>query len=110
MTATQFRALETHLAKSKSALASRVIWTSSIEASPKFYDSNDWQLVTTDHSYESSKYQTDLIATHLDHRAIEAGKTRHIVTQPGVVHTNISAKLINGFLEIFKVLSFYMVC
>ena len=51
-----------------------------------------------------------MIATHLDRRATEAGKTRHIVTQPGVAHTNINAALIYGFLEIFKILSFYMVC
>lgn len=69
--------------------------------------------MTTEHSYESSKYQIDMIATHLDRRAIEsgkAGKARHIVTQHGVANTNISAALINAFLEIFKILSFYMVC
>lgn len=92
-----------------------MIWTSSIEASPSFYDSEDWQLIKTAHSYESSKYQIDIISTHLDRRAIEettqgsAVPVRHVVVQPGVASTNISNALIGSFLDILKVLTFYIV-
>ena len=37
--------------------SARVIRSSSLDASPKFYDSENGQLTKTEHSYESSKYQ-----------------------------------------------------
>lgn len=88
---------------------------SSIEASPSFYNSDDWQLVKTKHSYESSKYQIDIIATNLDRRAIEeiprgtAVKVRHVVVQPGVAATNISNALVGSVLDLLKLLTFYIV-
>ncbi|KAF8164871.1 3-keto sterol reductase [Crassisporium funariophilum] len=106
-----FRELEALLAKTPFETA-RVIWCSSLEASPKFYDSNDWQLKTTEHSYESTKYQTDLIATNLDHLALRStnGKQiRHFVSEPGVCATTISQALTAGpLLEWLKVFAFYL--
>ncbi|KAF9523466.1 hypothetical protein CPB83DRAFT_910652 [Crepidotus variabilis] len=89
----------------------RVIWSSSLEASPKFYDSEDWQLVKTEHSYESVKYQIDLISATLDEDARNSplhNPTRHFVSEPGVCSTNISSALVTPFLEMLKVILFYI--
>jgi hypothetical protein len=106
----QFRELQGSLAASPFDEA-RVIWCSSLEASPKFYDSEDWQLRLTEHSYESSKYQIDLIGTVLDRLAAQApGKqVRHLVSEPGACSTSISNALIGPFLDRLKVLAFYIV-
>lgn len=85
---------------------------SSLEASPTFYQSEDWQLKSTEHSYESTKYQIDLIGTHLDRRALQSNASRtvrHFVTQPGVCSTNVSQALVGPFLDFFKVILFYLV-
>jgi 3-keto steroid reductase len=89
---------------------------SSLEASPTFYDSEDWQLISTEHSYESSKYQIDLIATHLDlmaRRSLDEDLTsrpvRHFISEPGVCSTNVSIALTGPVLEVFKVWAFYIV-
>ncbi|KAJ7895983.1 hypothetical protein B0H14DRAFT_2679893 [Mycena olivaceomarginata] len=85
-----FRALEPLLKNSAYRADSRVIWSSSLEASARFYDSADWQLTKTDHSYESS--------------------IRHFVSHPGVASTKISTNLVafGGFLDTVKVWVFYV--
>lgn len=86
---------------------------SSLESSPKFYDADDWQLTKTTHSYESAKYQIDLIATHLDQLALRnlvGNPVRHFIVEPGVSHTNISHALVGSFIvDMFKLFSFYLV-
>ena len=92
--------------------SARVIWSSSLEASPKFYDSEDWQLTKTGHSYESSKYQIDIIGVNLDRMALKSneGKSiRHFVSEPGVCSTSISRALVSGILDYIKTLLFYFV-
>ena len=92
--------------------SARVVWSSSLEASPKFYDSEDWQLTKTEHSYESSKYQIDIIATNLDRIALNSNEEkpiRHFVSEPGVCSTSISKALASGILEYVKTFSFYFV-
>lgn len=110
----QFRALEPSFKASPTG--GRVVWASSLEASPAFYESDDWQLTKTEHSYESSKYQIDLIATHLDllaRRALEQDPTshpiRHFISEPGVCSTNVSKALTGPLLEVLKVWIFYVV-
>jgi len=108
----QFRELEESL--ERSPLDSRVVWCTSLEASPKFYDSEDWQLVKTEHSYESVKYQIDLVSTTLDMVAREsssANKTRirHFVAEPGVCSTAISRALVGPVMDALKVILFYIV-
>lgn len=109
----QFRELEDLLSKSPFD-NSRVIWCSSLEASPKLYDSKDWQLKANEHSYESAKYQIDLIATNLDQLAVQTTpvsgqRVRHFVSEPGVCSTSISRALVGPFLDIVKVFTFYLV-
>ena len=92
--------------------SARVIWSSSLEASPKFYDSEDWQLTKTGHSYESSKYQIDIIGVNLDRMALKSneGKSiRHFVSEPGICSTSISRALVSGILDYIKTLLFYFV-
>ena len=103
------------MSASKPSLGARVIWTSSIEASPSFYNPEDWQLVRTEYSYAAAKYQIDLIATRLDCLAVQRGSRgasiniRHVITQPGIVGTNISGELIGWFMEAIKILTWYIV-
>lgn len=112
------------LQKSLSACASstclgpaRVLWMSSLEANPQHYDSSDWQLTQSIHSYEGSKYQMDLIGSELDRRAITASQSegkklpevRHFVVHPGVVYTSIDAVLLGAFLHKVKEWVFYLV-
>ena len=96
-----FRELEPLLEKAPFD-TSRVIWSSSLEASPKFYDREDWQLIKTRHSYESAKYQVDLIATYLDWQACMSPETKHIrhfVSEPGVCSTMISSALVGPVMN-----------
>jgi 3-keto steroid reductase len=110
----QFRAIQPLLLASNASHGTRVIWMSSLEASPKFYESEDWQLKKTEHSYESTKYQIDLIATHLDSLSLQLPESepviRHFIAQPGVCSTNFSNALLNPFTAIFSVMIFYLVC
>ncbi|KAF7354895.1 hypothetical protein MSAN_01404000 [Mycena sanguinolenta] len=108
-----FRAIEPLLKNSAYHADSRVIWSSSLEATPKFYDKADWQLAKSDRSYECVKYQIDLIATTLDQCALRDASTkrvRHFVSHPGVTSTKISTNLVEfgGFLDTIKVLVFYV--
>ncbi|KAJ3544581.1 hypothetical protein NMY22_g2736 [Coprinellus aureogranulatus] len=101
-----FRSLEKSLSSSPLG-PGRVIWCSSIEASPAFYDPSDWQLRSTEHSYESSKYEIDLIATTLNRLSTSPSRVRHMVSQPGVVSTNVAHALVGPVLDMLKVLAFY---
>ncbi|KAJ7122915.1 3-keto sterol reductase [Mycena epipterygia] len=109
-----FRALEPLLKNSAYPADSRIIWSSSLEASPKFYDTADWQLTKTEHSYESVKYQIDLLATILDRRALQTSsppkRIRHFISHPGVCSTKISTNLVThgGLLDTLKVFAFYL--
>ena len=111
----QFRSLQPLLSASKPLLGARVIWTSSIEASPSFYNPEDWQLVRTEYSYAAAKYQIDLIATLLDCLAVQQGSRdasiniRHVIAQPGIASTNISSELVGWFMEAIKILTLYIV-
>ncbi|KDR74475.1 hypothetical protein GALMADRAFT_250445 [Galerina marginata CBS 339.88] len=107
-----FRELEDVLAKSPFE-SSRVVWCSSLEASPKFYDSDDWQLKKTAHSYESTKYQIDIIAHNLNRFSLQSSapsgkRIRHFVSEPGVCSTTISQALVGPFLDSLKVILFYI--
>ncbi|KAF8075838.1 hypothetical protein FPV67DRAFT_1469452 [Lyophyllum atratum] len=106
-----YRSIQHLLLASQPSLGARVIWMSSLEASPTFYDSEDWQLKKTAHSYESTKYQIDLIGTHLDRLALQDTgplRIRHFVTQPGVCSTNVANALIGPVLDSLKVILFYL--
>ncbi|EAU80573.1 3-keto sterol reductase [Coprinopsis cinerea okayama7 len=124
---TLFRELESHLAASP--LGGRMIWCSSLEANPTHYDSSDWQLRSTDHSYSSVKYQIDLVATTLDRIALSSSSStsssstsqpssitpsgklpvRHFISHPAVSHTNVSAALVGPITNFLKLLVFYIV-
>jgi 3-keto steroid reductase len=87
---------------------------SSLEATPGLYDADDWQLVKTKFSYEASKHQMELVATHLDRLSLQAPpgskQIRHLIVAPGIVSTNISAALVNTFTSFISLLLFYLVC
>ncbi|KAF9042965.1 hypothetical protein BJ165DRAFT_1481981 [Panaeolus papilionaceus] len=106
------RELQNMLEKSPLEEGARVIWSSSLEAFPDYYDPRDWQLLKTDHSYECVKYQIDLVGTYLDRKALSTSSTprvRHLVSEPGVCHTSISAALIAyPIMDTIKVWVFYL--
>ena len=94
---------------------SRVLWTTSLEGT-HFYRPDDWQLVETDHSYEASKYQTELIASQLENQALRLeeqtnlpAKVRHVLIHPGCASTGIADSLVHPFLVYFMHLTFYFV-
>ncbi|TFK56202.1 NAD(P)-binding protein [Heliocybe sulcata] len=87
----------------------RIIWTSSLEAHRTSLDLDDYQLLKTDHSYEASKYQIELLATHLSRQTANDGKIRHFVGHPGVVHTNVFAAALTWFTDALKIMAFYLV-
>ena len=113
--AIKFRALEPLLQAPVYPADSRIIWSSSLEASPKFYDKADWQLTKTEHSYESVKYQIGLVAEILDRRALQdpspPKRIRHFLSEPGICSTKISTNLVayGGFLDILKLIVFHLV-
>ena len=83
---------------------SRVLWTTSLEAT-HFYRPHDWQPVETDHSYEASKYQIELLATQLEERALRSeeqtdrpAKVRHVLIHPGVASSGIAVHLVSPII------------
>ncbi|KAG6897681.1 hypothetical protein C0992_012430 [Termitomyces sp. T32_za158] len=107
-----YRSIQHLLLASPPCLGSRVLWSSSIEASPEFFNPEDWQNKCSEHSYESTKYQIDLISTRLDQLALQrpaSRRIRHFVTHPGVCSTNVADALIGPVLNLCKVLVFYLV-
>ncbi|KAI9575036.1 NAD(P)-binding protein [Boletus coccyginus] len=109
-----FRALEPLLAKYSAAPGARVVWISSHEASSEFYDPNDWQLIKSEHSYECSKYQMNMISLHLDREAIRGQlegtpAVRHLTASPGVAGTNIATALLGTFKSLCMFAAFYIV-
>ena len=104
------RLLESSLAASPVQGGGRVIWSSSLEASPKHYDPSDWQNKKTGHSYENTKYQIDIVANTLDIQNMKTNRRiRHLVSQPGVTSTNVASALIGPALDVLKVWCFYIV-
>jgi 3-keto steroid reductase len=106
-----FRTLKSHLAKCQTSTGPRVIWMSSHESSPIYYDPTDWQLTKSAHSYESSKFQMDLIAHHLDQASLQDSDklpTRHLIVLPGVAGTNIANALLGTFSSMCMYLAFYL--
>ncbi|KAF8632001.1 hypothetical protein AX17_004946 [Amanita inopinata Kibby_2008] len=104
-----FRALESLL--SNSPFTSRVIWMSSLEASPAYYDPEDWQMKRNAHSYESTKYQIDIVAALLDklaQRNLTHRRPRHFVAQPGICSTSIGKALVGPLLDMVKLMLFYV--
>jgi 3-keto steroid reductase len=102
------------LLESRCSLGPRVLWTSSATSHPQFYDPVDWQFVKSKHSYESSKYHTDLFATHLDRcsnqTTPDSKQIRHFIVDPGVVNTNIASSLLNFYTSIAFIFISYLVC
>ncbi len=82
---------------------------SSLDSEPTFDPKDDWQLMKTQHSYQASKYQIDLIASELEKRTVEAletgrassmeetvaphGEIHHVIVSPGIISTNMSSLL-----------------
>ncbi|KAK1217650.1 3-keto-steroid reductase [Marasmius sp. AFHP31] len=106
-----FRELQPLLRSTKYPASTRIIWTSSLKALPQ-YDPSDWQLKLTQNPYSSSKYQTELIATHLDRLELrklpEEKKIRHFISHPSVCHTNIDLNLIPPIMHHVKFLIFHV--
>ncbi|KAK1229655.1 3-keto-steroid reductase [Marasmius sp. AFHP31] len=107
-----FRELQSLLLSPKYPASTRIVWTSSLKALPQ-YDPEDWQLKLTQNPYSSSKYQTELIATHLDRlelrKSPEEKRIRHFISHPSVCHTNIDLNLIPPILHHVKFLVFHLV-
>ncbi|KIO03131.1 hypothetical protein M404DRAFT_1001750 [Pisolithus tinctorius Marx 270] len=108
-----FRALEPHLAKYTGSMGARVLWLSSQEATSEFYNPKDWQLINDDHSYQSSKYQLNLLALRLDQEATEHRQpgmpvVRHFSVLPGIAGTNIASALLGRFTAVCMIVTFYI--
>ncbi|KAF8121340.1 NAD(P)-binding protein [Boletus edulis] len=108
-----FRALEPMLAKYSAPPGARVVWISSHEASSEYYDPKDWQLVKSEHSYECSKYQMNMISLYLDRQATRGqrdGKptVKHSIAYPGVAGTSIATALLGTFSSLCMFAAFYI--
>ncbi|KAG9317131.1 NAD(P)-binding protein [Chiua virens] len=108
-----FRALEPMLAKCMTTGGARVAWISSHEASSEFYDPQDWQLVKSEHSYECSKYQMNMISLYLDREAARGQldgtrAVRHLTAYPGVVGTSIASAMLSAFQTFWMFVGFYV--
>jgi len=79
----------------------------SLEAT-HFYRPEDWQLLETDHSYEASKYQIELLASQLEKQSFQSeeqtnqrAKVRHVLIHPGIASTGIAEHLAPPILASF---------
>lgn len=91
---------------------------SSLEASAALYSGiEDWQNKNTEYSYQSSKYQMDILATHLDSLSLaqaqksssQTSVVRHVITHPGICSTNVSKDATGPFMDAVKLIFFYIV-
>lgn len=114
----QFRSLQHLLSSPSFPHPARVIWISSLEASPTLYNGiEDWQNTTTEYSYQSTKYQMDILATQIENLSIakakqpssEAQAIRHFVTDPGICSTNVNRDITGPFMDTMKLVFFYIV-
>lgn len=113
----QFRNLEPLFAvfSEKSDSPARIIWMSSSSASGTYYDPEDLQLIKTERPYETSKFQMETIAAHLntpypsDLDVGLAAKPRHFVVQPGVLATSLDAVNSKGVAALFRNWTFLLV-
>ncbi|KAN0097810.1 hypothetical protein V8E55_002256 [Tylopilus felleus] len=108
-----FRALEPMLAKYSAAPGARVVWISSHEASSEFYDPKDWQLIKSEHSYQCSKYQMNMLSLYLDREAVrgqldDTPAIRHFISYPGVAGTNIATAMLGTFTSLCMFATFYI--
>jgi 3-keto steroid reductase len=87
----------------------RVLWMSSIEATPAYYDVDDWQLLRTPDVYALSKFQLDLIAAQLDIETTQKRvPVRHVLVQPGICATSIAQNILNGVTATVMLWAFYI--
>ncbi|KAL4241180.1 hypothetical protein ABKN59_000119 [Abortiporus biennis] len=94
-----------------SSQPARILWTSSLESSPEDFSLEDWQLLKTYHSYETSKYEIDLVAHRLalQSQKDESSAVRHYIIHPGISHSNAAHDLVpTEIFNWFKVLLFYV--
>ena len=67
----------------------------------------------TDHSYEGTKFQIDLIASKLNERSLlpggESDVVRHFLVHPGIAHSNMTNGMVYAFFDTLKVVLFYIV-
>ncbi|KAF8239557.1 hypothetical protein L208DRAFT_1449801 [Tricholoma matsutake] len=112
-----YRALEPLLSSPSFIHPARVIWMSSLEASAALYSGiEDWQNKNTEYSYQSSKYQMDILATHLDSLSLaqaqksssQTSVVRHVITHPGICSTNVSKDATGPFMDAVKLVFFYI--
>lgn len=95
---------------------SRIEWTSSLDARAETYEKDNIQLLRGPTPYEGSKFQTDLICTALAHteasKPLKDGEAKllHMLVSPGICHTANTGPVLTSFLEMVKVLAFYIVC
>lgn len=75
-----------------------------MEAYPWRFDIEDWQCVKSTHSYEGTKYATDLLAVELNRRASasqtrepasQVKEPRHIIVHPGITLTEMVSSRLN---------------
>ena len=102
------------LAKYSAAPGARVVWISSHEASSEFYDPKDWQLIKSEHSYQCSKYQMNMLSLYLDREAVrgqldDTPAIRHFISYPGVAGTNIATAMLGTFTSLCMFATFYIV-
>lgn len=102
------------------SVASRIIWTSSLEAFSKYYDSTDFQCIDAKKSllpYESTKYQCELAAFGLDNELQrgsvtaddgEGLKPRSYLCHPGVVASSMMSQFVQSWVTIFVIATFYL--
>ncbi|CAE6465303.1 unnamed protein product [Rhizoctonia solani] len=90
--------------------SSRVLWTTSLEGRPSFFPGpDDYQLLSASHSYEASKFETELIACGLDELESERNNgVRHLIVHPGIAGTNIFLEHTGWFLDKLMFLAFYI--
>lgn len=98
------------------------MWTSSLDTQPARFSLDDWQLTRTAHSYELSKFETELIANRLNaayrgskgtREGDEEGTAvneniRHFIVHPGVTATSVYS-IIGPILDWCMKLAFYIV-
>ncbi|CAH7687338.1 hypothetical protein BY996DRAFT_4578138 [Phakopsora pachyrhizi] len=100
----------TLLSRSTSSAKARIIWTGSLDGQRSYFDRLDCQCFKTGNSYQSSKYQVEILGQGFASRIQEGGFSERVtstVAHPGVVAGNMFLPIIGQFMDWMMKIVFY---
>lgn len=97
-----------HIKESLLHPGSRLIWISTSISLPEFFDPNDIGIEKSEHSYECSKYELELLHQATYKQLYEKDGIQSWLLQPGVFKSTTFVPTMNIFMYISMLVMFYI--